>query len=37
LLDPVAYTGLCGDMARDGAKRARASAAELQLEVDKER
>jgi hypothetical protein len=29
LLDPTAYTGLCADMARDGAKRARAAAAEL--------
>ena len=29
LLDPVAYTGLCADMARDGAQRARAAAAEL--------
>lgn len=27
LLDPVRYAGLCGDMARDGAKRARAAAA----------
>jgi 3-carboxy-cis,cis-muconate cycloisomerase len=37
LLDPVAYTGLCGDMARDGAKRARAAAADFQREVDKGR
>ncbi|HEY1930399.1 MAG TPA: adenylosuccinate lyase family protein [Acetobacteraceae bacterium] len=29
LLDPTAYTGLCADMARDGAARARAMAAEL--------
>jgi 3-carboxy-cis,cis-muconate cycloisomerase len=29
LLDPVAYTGLCADMARDGAKQARTAAAEL--------
>ena len=29
LLDPTAYTGLCADMARDGAARARAAAAEL--------
>jgi len=29
LLDPTAYTGLCGDMAREGAARARASAAAL--------
>ncbi len=29
LLDPVAYTGLCGQMARDGAARARATAKEL--------
>jgi adenylosuccinate lyase len=29
LMDPVAYTGLCGEMARDGAVRARAAAAEL--------
>jgi 3-carboxy-cis,cis-muconate cycloisomerase len=27
LLDPTAYTGLCADMARDGAVRARAAAA----------
>jgi 3-carboxy-cis,cis-muconate cycloisomerase len=31
LLDPVAYTGLCADMARDGANRARAAAARLTL------
>ncbi len=29
LLDPTAYTGLCGDMAREGAARARAGAAAL--------
>jgi adenylosuccinate lyase len=29
LLDPVAYTGLCAQMARDGAARARATAREL--------
>jgi 3-carboxy-cis,cis-muconate cycloisomerase len=29
LLDPTAYTGLCAEMARDGAKRARATAAEI--------
>lgn len=29
LLDPVAYTGLCADMARDGAKRARQMAGRL--------
>jgi 3-carboxy-cis,cis-muconate cycloisomerase len=29
LLDPTAYTGLCADMAREGATRARASAKEL--------
>jgi adenylosuccinate lyase len=29
LLDPTAYTGLCADMARDGAVRARAVAKEL--------
>jgi adenylosuccinate lyase len=29
LLDPVAYTGLCAQMARDGAARARATAKEL--------
>ncbi len=29
LLDPVAYTGLCAEMARDGAKRARQVAASL--------
>ncbi|MBV9862078.1 MAG: adenylosuccinate lyase family protein [Alphaproteobacteria bacterium] len=32
LLDPVAYTGLCADMARDAAARARAAAAELASE-----
>ncbi|HTV90183.1 MAG TPA: adenylosuccinate lyase family protein [Stellaceae bacterium] len=31
LLDPVAYTGLCADMARAGAARARAAAAELPI------
>jgi len=29
LLDPTAYTGLCAEMARDGAVRARATAAEI--------
>jgi 3-carboxy-cis,cis-muconate cycloisomerase len=29
LLDPVAYTGLCAEMARDAAQRARATAAEI--------
>jgi hypothetical protein len=29
LLDPTAYTGLCADMARDGAVRARAASQEL--------
>ena len=29
LLDPTAYTGLCADMAREGAARARAAAKEL--------
>ena len=29
LLDPTAYTGLCADMARDAAERARGTAAEL--------
>jgi 3-carboxy-cis,cis-muconate cycloisomerase len=29
LLDPTAYTGLCAEMAREGAARARAIAAEL--------
>ncbi len=29
LLDPVAYTGLCADMARDAARRARATAREI--------
>jgi 3-carboxy-cis,cis-muconate cycloisomerase len=29
LLDPTAYTGLCGEMARDGAQRARATAGEI--------
>jgi len=29
LLDPTAYTGLCADMAREGAARARAAAAGL--------
>jgi adenylosuccinate lyase len=29
LLDPTAYTGLCADMARDAALRARATAAEI--------
>jgi adenylosuccinate lyase len=30
LLDPTAYTGLCADMARDAAARARSAAGELQ-------
>jgi adenylosuccinate lyase len=29
LLDPTAYTGLCAEMARDAAIRARATAAEI--------
>jgi 3-carboxy-cis,cis-muconate cycloisomerase len=29
LLDPTAYTGLCAEMARDGAERARKAAAEI--------
>src|SRR5208283_1002397 len=29
LLDPTGYTGLCADMAREGAERARAAAREL--------
>jgi adenylosuccinate lyase len=29
LLDPTAYTGLCAEMARDAARRARATAAEI--------
>jgi adenylosuccinate lyase len=29
LLDPTAYTGLCAEMAREGAKRARAAATEI--------
>jgi 3-carboxy-cis,cis-muconate cycloisomerase len=29
LLDPTAYTGLCAEMARDAATRARATAAEI--------
>jgi 3-carboxy-cis,cis-muconate cycloisomerase len=29
LLDPTSYTGLCAEMAREGAARARASATEL--------
>ena len=29
LLDPVAYTGLCAEMAREAAQRARATAAEI--------
>ncbi len=33
LLDPVAYTGLCADMARDGAKRARTEAARLHTQL----
>jgi adenylosuccinate lyase len=32
LLDPTAYTGLCANMARDGAVRARAAAANLKAE-----
>ena len=29
LLDPTLYTGLCAEMARDGAQRARKAAAEI--------
>jgi adenylosuccinate lyase len=29
LLDPTAYTGLCAEMAHDGAARARKTAAEI--------
>jgi hypothetical protein len=29
LLDPTAYTGLCAEMAREGAARARAAAEDL--------
>jgi 3-carboxy-cis,cis-muconate cycloisomerase len=29
LLDPTAYTGLCAEMARDAAARARMTAAEI--------
>jgi adenylosuccinate lyase len=29
LLDPTAYTGLCAEMARDAATRARATAREI--------
>jgi len=32
LLDPTAYTGLCAEMARDAAVRARAAAAEIARE-----
>ena len=31
LLDPTAYTGLCADMARDAATRARTAAAQLSI------
>ena len=37
LLDPTAYTGLCAEMARDGAKRARATAAAIARSSDKTR
>jgi hypothetical protein len=33
LLDPTAYTGLCAEMAREAAVRARATAAEIAGEV----
>ena len=33
LLDPVAYTGLCAEMAREGAARAREAAAEIEREI----
>ncbi len=33
LLDPIAYTGLCAEMAREGAARARAAAAEIARET----
>ena len=33
LLDPTAYTGLCAEMARDAAARARTTAAEIAREV----
>jgi 3-carboxy-cis,cis-muconate cycloisomerase len=33
LLDPTAYTGLCADMARDAAERARATAADIARET----
>ena len=32
LLDPTAYTGLCAEMARDGALRARATARQISRE-----
>ena len=34
LLDPTAYSGLCAEMARDAATRARATAAELGQHAD---
>jgi hypothetical protein len=34
LLDPVAYTGLCAQMAREAAKRARTAAADIARERD---
>ncbi len=37
LLDPTLYTGLCAEMARDGAKRARATAAAIARSSDKTR
>ena len=33
LLDPTAYTGLCAEMARDAAERARATAADIARET----
>ena len=33
LLDPTAYTGLCAEMARDAALRARATAADIAREA----
>src|SRR5262252_9582797 len=35
LLDPTAYTGLCADMARDGARRARQAAEAISAEADR--
>jgi 3-carboxy-cis,cis-muconate cycloisomerase len=34
LLDPLAYTGLCADMAREAAGRARTAAADIAREND---